>query len=698
MRFLAFSFAVALAASPFSALAPPANAAAGVTVRHATTASITNPFPGNIAAPEDPCEQPAQLDGSGKPIFPDGAEETTKPYVVSEDEGLVSALYPDRDTTTDAMYPLPCEPSIGGSIPAIPAPSQDDLDNVAMADKYDATDGKPIADKLDSNMLPPVKLIRPFKGSGMCAIAGNPVSCGSPQFLDDGQPFEGRDIIYVHGFAPEQIKRRIAHHTDASQLWPQDAPAFQSPGGYFRKYADAYWHDHIHENLFDPDTPSNPVAGWQWTNSDPVPIYKPKANRYLIIAWNSNQTLEYAQSAMLTQIEAAMRSGDNVKTPPAFPASQVRPFCSNGCIIISHSTGALLTSTAISRAASGFFGSGAKTIASRMRLHVSFEGAISGSRLATLAMVAAAYTTYAPTSVCALIDNLLDVANTCLLDTSFFPQSIFRDLMPLVAQGVWGPILDKSPIPTVTLAGGHPIGDQASATKPVLPGLDDGVVSMNSSCGNPIMVQPPLLAPSGAMVTSLVKAFEFSENPALLARGVKQYISQKDFGSALPPGPLFLAGACTPYLSPTGMVIPVLANMNATPWNTRKRYKNHYSFIQGVVNHSYDPGGVSSNLFPSVQGLPASTTRHYKSFATIDNPEETSAVTDAKIYQQFADGTYLVHPSFATMHEYVFGRYYKYKLFGKTRRIWVWKRTYHLLDKWQIKQSSHYVYEFVGRR
>ncbi|HEV2644550.1 MAG TPA: hypothetical protein VGT98_17690, partial [Candidatus Elarobacter sp.] len=337
-------------------------------------------------------------------------------------------------------------------------------------------------------------------------------------------------------------------------------------------------------------------------------------------------------------------------------------------------------------------------IASRMRLHVSFEGAISGSRLATLAMVAALYTTYAPTSVCAMIDNVLSLPNTCLLDTSFFPQSIFRDLMPVVAQGVWGPILNESPVPTLTLAGGHPIGDQASTTKVVLPGLDDGVVSMNSSCGNPIMVQPPLVAPSGAMVTSLVKAFDYSEDAALLARAVKNFISQQDFELAVPPGPLYLAGACTPYLSPTGMVMPVLANMNATIWNTRKRYKNHFSFIQGVVNHSYDPGGVNSNLFPSVQGLPATTTRHYKTFASIDNAEETSAVTDPAIYQQFSDGTYLVHPSFATMHELVFGRSYQYKLFGKKHRFWIWKRTYHLLDKWQKKQSSHYVYEFVGRR
>ena len=28
---------------------------------------------------------------------------------------------------------------------------------------------------------------------------------------------------------------------------------------------------------------------------------------------------------------------------------------------------------------------------------------------------------------------------------------------------------------------------------------------------------------------------------------------------------------------------------------------------------------------------------------------------------------------------------------------WIWKRTYHLADKWESKQSSHYAYEYVAR-
>jgi hypothetical protein len=50
------------------------------------------------------------------------------------------------------------------------------------------------------------------------------------------------------------------------------------------------------------------------------------------------------------------------------------------------------------------------------------------------------------------------------------------------------------------------------------------------------------------------------------------------------------------------------------------------------------------------------------------------------------------------MHEIVRGRSITFRFLKKKRTIWIWKSTYHLLDKWQEKQSSHYVYEFVGRR
>jgi hypothetical protein len=663
-----------------------------------------------------PCDEAAEL-RDGEPILPPDATDVEAPVDVDEDRGPVSSLYPDADTTTDQMYPLPCEPSIGGTLPpeVDDPPPPDEVAAEKELDEFEKKRGPQLVQLL--KVSPPPKLPKlPDFNPELCyevipdgtksVMPRRPtdprrklreVPCDSPRLLMSGQPFEGRDIIYVHGLGVGHLKDWILKDQAARRFWPQYPFEFLEPGGYFRKYAEHYWHDHIRENLYDPANPSNPYGGWQWTAADASPRYNPKSNRYLLVAWSSNQTIEYAQHTLLTQIQLAIQTGKNVFTPPSYPKTHVRPFCSNGCIVISHSTGSPITSTAMARGRMGAYGPGGKRIPQYIRAHVSFEGAIAGSRLATVGMFVGQTTTVKPPGFCAIFDSLLGLPNTCVGDLSFVANTILRDLMPPVAQAVWGPYLSISPVPTVTVAGGHPLGNFIGTTKIFLPGLDDGVLTMNSACGNPNPVTPHVLAPSGMIVTSNVKAFDFSENGAMLARATKNFISHKDLTGGATPGARYLAGACTPHLSPTGMVMPVAVALGGTAWDTRSRYKNHYSFIQGSIDHSYDGGSDSHNKWPSVLWSPAGTTRHYlQHFGP--NVEETSAVTDHAIYQKFPDGTHLVHPSFANMHEIVRGRSRSFRLFKKRRTIWFWKRTYHLLDKWQEKQSSHYVYEFVGRR
>lgn len=428
----------------------------------------------------------------------------------------------------------------------------------------------------------------PAPPTGECAIRKNnhvtQLGCDDPRFTDDTQPFAGRDIIYVHGFALDHIKGWIGEYAPARTTWPSEPAEFLDPAGYFRRYAEDYWAPHIHENLFDPVNPGNPIAGWQWTASDAAPVYKPKANRYLAVAWSTNQTLEYAQHAFLEQVRLAIATGKNVHTPPTYPSDQVRPFCFNGCIVVSHSAGSLVTTTALGRAAKGKFGPGGSQVAKRIRAHVSFEGAISGSTLASAAMAVGVLGSAVPGVVCDVFEALVDSAGACDGDTSFVTHSIFRDLMPIVAQTVWRSAINHSPVPTVTVAGGHPWGNYAGVTKILLPGLDDGVVSMNSACGNPNPVFPFVLAPSGAVMKSRLGAFEMSSSPYLLARAVKNFISHKHLmDGAAPFKPLYFAGGCTPYLSPTGMVMPVRLALKFTPWNTRSRYRNHYSIDRKSV-------------------------------------------------------------------------------------------------------------------
>lgn len=641
--------------------------------------------PKSAAAPE--CDEAAVMNGD-RPMIPQGASNAEPPVTqLGEDMGAVASLYPGADAAP--LYPLPCDPSIGGTLPngALAEPSAGEVAAENFLNGFGANDAG--RDEPQSTRMSDFTI-------GPCSIRGLAVPCGSDQFLMANQPFEGRDIIYVHGLAMEHLKKWLGNSPAAHRLWPQDASEFLDPNGYYRTYARDYWAGHLRENLHDILLPNNANAGYEWTGSGPT--YRPRANRVLLIAWSSNQRLAGSQDAMLAQIRLAITDGTNVITPNAYPKYFQKPFCANGCIIVSHSTGGLLTSTALSRAANGAFGKGGMRVANQVRAHVAFEGAFSGSRIAEIAVKLGLAGSAVPGAVqnvlCPLQDYWFALSNTCGLNTAFVVSTVLFDLMPQISQARWGPVLDNSPVPTVTVAGGHPMGNQGGATSFLLPGIDDGVLSMNSACANPNKVQPGTLAASGAQVSSLVKAFDMGMSGA---RAVKFLLAQRNYRG---PSPVdrYLAGACTPFLSPAGMVMPVENTMSGNPWDTRRRCRNHYSFIQGTMDHAHDGGGDSSNPWPTTTSASASMPRNYLN-AFGSNNEETSAITDPQIYKKIDASSYLVHPSFAAqLHEYRSGRSIRFRLFGKTRRIWIWKRTYHLLDHWQQMSGTHYAYAYVARR
>ena len=63
------------------------------------------------------CPQEARYGTAGNLAIPPSATDIEDPADVDEDLGPLITLYPSIDTSTDAMYPLPCEPSIGGELP-----------------------------------------------------------------------------------------------------------------------------------------------------------------------------------------------------------------------------------------------------------------------------------------------------------------------------------------------------------------------------------------------------------------------------------------------------------------------------------------------------------------------------------------------------------------------------------------------------
>ena len=658
--------------------------------------------------PVPTCDQPGSSGPPPEAIDVEPAED------VDETRGTLSELYPGVNTSTDAFHEqLGCDDSIGDEElpPEVDEPPEaEDLMAEQAVTDYENGRGAALAIGQDTTL--PLDVVIPDAPpiGGWCRKRepdGNLHEVSCLRQLDPSQPFDGRDVIYVRGFGLGQIQDALSGSSGALQRWPRDADAFLAPDGYFRREATEYWRDHIAEHLWSGDPSAWGLSGWQWWAGDPEPTYAHKKNRYLIVAWSTNQRLAYAQNAFLAQVSAAIRHGTNVSTPPDFPADQERTFCANGCVVISHSTGGLLVSSTFGAVQRGDYGpEWRNALENNFRVHVAFNGAMSGSRLASAALSVSNMVTGTQGNprLCDLITELAGAELCRVTAKDFLEQTVLVDLMPKVAQQVWGPVLSQSPVRTLTVAGGHPRGNYLlGLTKLLLPGIDDGVVTANSACGNPAFVAPDgAVSASGIIGGNPLKVYDLGDaHGGQRARAIRTGIEQKlVLNGTHPGGPLYIAGMCTPYLAPNGMRLPVLDSLSGTAWDTRKRWPNHYSMIQSVADHSYDGGGdgYDRNPWPSAEYQPASAPRHYLNTVNFsDNTEESSAVTDAGIYQQDWDGTYLVKPEFGESVEVVKGKRIKFRLFRKTRYIWLWKRSYERLKGWETKQDSHYVYEFVAR-
>lgn len=683
-------------------------------------ASPATPSTTQLVQPKVLCD----LSG-GRENIPKGATNVEGPFdVIKEPQGSVAALYPLLDTTTDKFYQsLPCDPSIGGYEPPEEADTEDETLTLKDIATWEKAFGEKIANGIKTNSIQPIAVSK--IGSGDCTISyrlGKQVTttsrlpCGGPDFylaycnlagfktaVSCRLPFDGRDIVFVHGLSKEHLKHLLAGENDGS--WPVDREPFEEPAGYFRKYAEDYWSAHIKEHLTD---------GYQHLAGS-GPEYKPKSNRYLVIAWSSAQGLQYAQHAMIKQLADAINTNKNVKgsLPSTSNINLQAPFCFNGCIVISHSTGALLASTAITRAKEGNFGPGVAHIADFVKAHVSFNGAISGSNIGTLAMLVGDLVTSVtgPSDrLCTVLGDAFNMnsQDVCSANAKYFSWTVLRDLVPVIAQKAWGPVLSRSPVPTLTVAGAH---TSFYPVKFLLPGFDDGVVSMNSACGNPNRVIPFVRAPSGSFWPLHSWVGQAYQLP-ISKRSTRNFKSFRNWAGAISPailllnqgknaaGDFFLAGGCSPYISPNGMVMKVTDPLEGTEFAAGARYPNHFSLIQGALDHFHETTPALGDPLPV---SPSYSDRDYAAseFSGIlePNKEESSAVTDYGIYQNVDSVTWLLHPAFKQQQwEFLDGRYFKFRLFGVTRKIWVWKRTYHLLSKWQNKSSGHYVYEFVLRR
>ncbi len=505
---------------------------------------------------------------------------------------------------------------------------------------------------------------------------------------DPNSPFGGRDIVFSLGLDPTPIRDKILDTKDpANTRWPKDIKEFyrnyqgNNYYGYWKKRADKYWSDHIQHFLRNKG-------------------YK---NRLLIVSWASTQTLDYGVHAVLTQISEAMINGTDVELLDPNDPRGTSDFGKDGYVIITHSTGALLVDVAMSLANKTKTVDSLKSkigsigyIADKARAHISLHGAFSGSSMAT--GVVAVFTTPALAGLAALLNTVLHISNSSVYNAAgaayAVQTSVLRDLVPEVSQLFWMNKFGQfTPVPVLTVAGGHPDNFSLLVKHIFHHGFDDGVLTMDCQCGN---FNPSLLWPSGYFPVPYFmpqfphgNVFDMGISPF---RAIGYYIDQKSEEEF----PFSVSAACTPYLSPTGMVQPILLNNYFI--NSMNRYPNHYSFIQSSSDHSYGPLGSSEKFQESGISYYNSPFNYLPTFPnSAANSEEERVVTNKDVYTKGLVSNDMKN----IMREGILGkpitvtlRLWPFKK-KKTYTYWIWKRTYHRLKDFDTMGEEDYVYKYI---
>lgn len=517
--------------------------------------------------------------------LPEGVDEDFEPYaeIVDADAGDVSNVYPGADTTTtDWMDRTDCDNNVGGCTEQqintivsdnaeFPREEERAIGDAKVTDYLDKAErelegkGKELAEEDDAdggmvNGKMPVMPDPPVGSNDSWVVEyrqQTPKGVGAWAF------YPGADIVYVHGLKVNHLKdlfhargneeswtsiKKYDNVTKRSQLvtteWNPSAPGngpasglnpeFYS--GYFKLGATGYWKEGGRD--FNGGKPNNeeghiPLLLQGGANNT---FYKDSfvqansggkgfVNRYLTVAYSCADDAKTGAQAILRQIADAIRFETGVVNP--IKRSNGQPgytggFGSRGIVIVSHSTGGLVTNIAMQLGKRKPQWQ-ADWVVDRVKLHVADSSAMSGSRIATAAIVAAfAADKGVESGLTALglpSDAVINAINLFLSAAglpgnfgnwaSLAYKSVLLDLVPTVAQIRWGRYFANAALsgklsfkgsgasyvpPTVMVAGGHPSQFAPFKYSWLLLGLDDGVVNMNSSSANPT---PNLRWPSG---------------------------------------------------------------------------------------------------------------------------------------------------------------------------------------------------------
>lgn len=568
--------------------------------------------------------------------------------------------------------------------------------------------------------LPPISFSAP--AACLQSTTGN-AGCGPA--LDCRLPFCGRDIIFIHGLITQELEDLLAaKHSSSSNpaigTWPQHAALFTSPAGYFRSQAEGDWQGFI-VNKLGPTYKAAQVG------------YGP---RFLVVAWPSTQRMEFGLHATARQIVDAMQTGARVQTldmslakPRPVDAGLLKPgFCGHGCVIVSYSTGAPLaiaTMNVIANGSRSWVTPSLRALPAYVKGHVAFHGALGGSELAFHAL------SLAGGSACPFVVDML----TGLSSTPWVPSgvglcaiaqdlsaTVLYDLAPPVMASKWRPVMQAVPVsktvrvPTVLVAGGHPTKAPLyhwAAT--VLPGYDDGVLSVDSQLGRPWQL--------GAMPRALslndwgLFGMKYYDRGSPTAKAVPYFLDQN--AEALRQR-IVHAAAPNPFLSPNGMIFKSVSLAEIPAGSTG--LPEVFSFLQSTAPHMFvlDVGaGGDSQPNDASDGCAAGsfsynpTGNYFGAQAAVR--EESRAVFDSSVYgnrgrnhlnaTEAVTGTIpLLSTKLANAIEgEVKGRYIKIRfkigtkiLFEKV--FWIWKREYMRMRDWRCRDEIDYALSYAFRR
>lgn len=597
--------------------------------------------------------------------------------------------YPCCNTDLDTNYvncPCNCCPTIGGTVP-------DEASNVNIDDSLIAKGihisaasiehlFAHIGDSLSTVGLDTADLFNLGALDSLCHCDSTTASPSESKLLNS--PFCGKDIVFVQGWDPTTIFLKSIYELNPFSLtypqgtaltsWPHDKKEFYNSGGFWHDRAADYWYLHIFHYLgFDLHNPTVP-SSFGFTN------------RILVVSYATTQRLAYAVHSVLWQINQAMANGlDVINLDPADPRG-TSDFGKNGYVIISHSTGALLTDVAMDLANQtktipyvqkklGYIGE----ISERASLHISLHGALSGSNEAT-GFIAAATTLkeLGPEIGAAIplpgVDAVVGFALKEIGNNMY--KSVGHDLVPAVSQLWMYTLGQNTPVPVITVAGGHP-NEYTFILKNIFnKGFDDGALTMDCQCGNNrlYLSWPTSYIPDYSILDRLVY------DMGVPSKRANKYFYDQVI-QAFPVPKFYVSSACVNDLSVTGMQQPVSSGSGYS------HYPNHNTFLQSASDHNYGPLG------------PYNAPNNYYDQGPIDkqnNYEEQRAISNNALYAPAgpicSDMKNLMGTTIRGKNITFHFRIFKWHF---SRTWWIWKRTYHNLAGYETMSEEDYVYQYV---